>query len=81
MATAKLSKEAPNLIRRRADGDHIDVTPDNLGAYRVLARTGVMHPLSAFLRGAESVFRFTEQGWTRREELQRPAWRFIPSVE
>jgi hypothetical protein len=80
MPTIKLSRAARNLLRRRASGEHIEVTPDNLEAYRELARAGVMYPLSAFLRGPESVFRFTEEGWNRREELQRPPWRRPPSA-
>jgi hypothetical protein len=80
MRTVKLSEDARNLLRRRADGEHVEVTPDNIAAYRELARAGVMYPLSAFMRGPESVFRFTEEGWNRREELQRSARRFTPSA-
>ncbi len=67
MEYVKLSKEARNLLRRRANGEHIEVAPDNLAAYRELANAGVMYPLSAFMRRPESVFRFTEEGWSRRE--------------
>jgi hypothetical protein len=40
MPSVKLSKEARNLLRRRASDEHIEVTPDNLEAYRDLARAG-----------------------------------------
>jgi hypothetical protein len=67
----RLSKAARNLLRRRANRESVDVTPDNLQAYRELAKAGVMEPLSGFMRGPEAVFHFTEEGWNRREELQR----------
>ena len=78
MQTHKLSKSARKLLRRRASGEHVEVSPDNLEAYRELAKAGVMYPLSAFMQGPESIFRFTEQGWNRREELQRSP--FTPSA-
>jgi len=76
----KLSKDARNLLRRRAAGERVEVTDETREAYRELARAGVMTPASAFLRGPESVFRFTKEGWEQREELQRSAWRFTPSA-
>jgi hypothetical protein len=75
-----LSKNARDLLRRRASGEHIEVTPGNIKAYRELVRAGVMYPLSAYLRGPESAFRFTNEGWERREELQRVFWRLNPSA-
>jgi len=71
MGGIKLSKDARNLLRRRARGEHVEVAPDNLEAYRELSNAGIMYPLSGFMVGPEAVFRFTEEGWTRREELQR----------
>jgi len=71
MTTVRLSRPARELLRRRAGGEHIEVTPENLAAYRELARAGVMYPCASFTRGPESVFRFTEEGWNHREELQR----------
>ena len=71
MHTDKLSRSARKLLRRLAHGEHVEVTPENLEAYGELARAGVMYPLSAFMRGPDSVFRFTEEGWNRREELER----------
>ncbi len=78
MQSVNLSKEARDLLRRRADREHVEVTPQNLEAYRELARAGVMYPCSGFMVGPEAVFRFTEMGWNRREELQLS--RFAPSA-
>jgi len=77
MQTIKLSREARNLLRL-ASREHVDVTPDNLEAFRELAGAGLMEPFSGFMRGPEAVFRFTKEGWDRREELQRS--RFAPSA-
>lgn len=73
-----LSKAARDLLRRRASGEHIEVTGENLEAYRELARAGVMYPCASFTSGPESVFRFTEAGWNRRHQLQRSC--FAPSA-
>jgi hypothetical protein len=67
----RLSKSARSLLHRRASGEHVEVTPDNLEAYRELTDAGVMYPLSGFMVGPEAAFRFTEYGWNHREELQR----------
>jgi hypothetical protein len=75
-----LTRDARALLRRRADGEQGEVSPDNLEVYRELARAGVMVPLSGFMRGPEAVFRFTEEGWKRREELQRAGLRVTPSA-
>ena len=78
MKTIRLSKDARKLLRLRASGEHVEVTPENLAAYRELANAGVMYSLSGFMVGPEAVFRFTEEGWSRGEELQRS--RFAPSA-
>ena len=65
-----LSRSARHLLGLTAR-EHVDVTPENLEAFRELARAGVMEPRSGFMRGPEAVFHFTEEGWNRREELQR----------
>ena len=74
----RLSRAARDLLRRRANQECVEVTSENLEAYRELARAGVMYPCASFTRGPESVFRFTEEGWNRRQELQRP--RFAPAA-
>jgi hypothetical protein len=62
----ELSREALSILRRRANCEPVEVTPENLEAYRELARAGVMQPVSAFLKGPESVFRFIKEGWEHR---------------
>jgi hypothetical protein len=69
MQFVTLSKPARILLRRRSNGEQVEVTTENLETYRELATAGVMEPFSGFMRGPESVFRFTEQGWNLREEL------------
>ncbi len=78
MKSARLSKSARELLRRRALGEHVEVTKENLKAYQELVEAGVMYPLSGFMVGPEAAFRFTKDGWENREELQRP--RFAPSA-
>ena len=78
MQSVRLSRSARTLLRRRAIGEHVEVTSDNLVAYRDLGLARVMYPLSGFMLGPEAVFRFTEEGWNHREELQRS--RFAPSA-
>jgi len=80
MPAVELSRAARDVLRRRAAGEGVDVTPDSLEAYRELARAGVMYSVSGFLRGPEAAFRFTEEGWARRDELQRPPRRLTPSA-
>jgi hypothetical protein len=78
MQTDRLSKEALNLLRRRTLGERVEVTPDNLEAYRELAKAGVMEPFSGFMRGPAAVFRFTKDGWDQHEQFQRS--RFAPAA-
>lgn len=66
--TMTLSEAALCLLRLRLAGERCEVTPGNLEAYRELTRAGVMYPVSGFLGGPEASFRFTEDGWRRREE-------------
>ena len=80
MQSMTLSREARILLGRRARGEHIEVTPENIKVYRELVQAGVMYPLSGYLRGPETAFRFTKDGWDRREELQRAFWRLKPSA-
>lgn len=68
MQTATLSDAALTLLRHRIATKDGSVTPENLEAYRELARAGIMYPVSGFKSGAEATFRFTADGWARREE-------------
>jgi hypothetical protein len=67
MQTITLSESALSLLRRRLAGDD-QVSEANQAAYRELAAAGIMIPISTWAGGPESVFRFTEEGWRRREE-------------
>jgi hypothetical protein len=72
--TSHLSEAAWELLRRRADGEQVDVSPENLPAYRELVVARIMMPMSGFATGPESSFRFTYFGWDRRHEwLAHPA--------
>jgi hypothetical protein len=66
MRTVKLSRKARKLLRL-ASSEQVDVTPGNLDAYRELATAGLMEPFSGFMRGPEAAFRFTKEGWSRRD--------------
>jgi hypothetical protein len=70
--TITLSEAAIALLRHRISTKDDAVTPDNLEAYRELARAGVMIPLSTFTKGPESLFKFTDEGWERRHEFLVP---------
>lgn len=63
-----LSEIALALLRRRLAGERIPGTLETRPAYRELVAAGIMYPVSTFARGPEAVFRFTEEGWNRREE-------------
>ena len=80
MPVVELSRAARDVLRHRAAGEGVDVTPESLEPYRELVRAGVMYPVSGFLRGPEAAFLFTEEGWARRDELQRPPRRLTPSA-
>jgi hypothetical protein len=63
-----LSEEAVTLLQIILATSRVEVTPANLETYRELVRAGIMDPVSTFARGPESLFRFTEEGWNRRDE-------------
>jgi len=69
MQTITLSADAQALLRHRIATKDMSVTDQNREAYRELARAGIMYPVSGFVGGPEALFRFTEEGWSRREEL------------
>jgi hypothetical protein len=64
----RLSAAAVALLRHRVATQGSEVNPHNLEAYRELARAGIMYPVSGMFGGPESTFRFTEDGWSRRDE-------------
>ena len=70
-----LSESARDLLRRRLDGDSA-VNDLDRPAYRELVAAGILYPMSGFAGGPESSYRFTEDGWARRQEwlaLESPA--------
>ena len=64
---SNLSEAARELLRRRLAGDR-EVTDANRPLYRELVAARIMYPVSTWVSGPESVFRFTRSGWERREE-------------
>ena len=64
---SRLSEAARELLRRRLAGDQ-EVTDANRPLYRELVAARIMDPVSTWVGGPESVFRFTPAGWERREE-------------
>ena len=67
MQTITLSETALALLRHILETSRAEVRPDNLEAYRELARAGIMSPVSGFRNGPEAIFRFTDEGWRDRE--------------
>jgi hypothetical protein len=66
MQTVTLSKSALAVFRVRAKGLRLPVSDERREAYRELADAGIMEP-----DGDD--FRFTSDGWARREALLREA--------
>jgi hypothetical protein len=64
---SNLSEAARELLRLRLAGDP-EVTDANRPLYRELVAARIMYPVSTWVGGPESVFRFTRAGWDRREE-------------
>jgi hypothetical protein len=69
-----LSESAVAVLRLRAKGLRLPVTDRRLEAYCELAKAGIMEP-----DGKD--FRFTEDGWARREELISAAEAHLRSLE
>jgi hypothetical protein len=64
MQTFKLSESAVALLRFRVKGHRTPVTEIRLPAFRELVDAGIMVPDAGD-------FRFSEDGWARREEILR----------
>jgi len=69
METITLSESALALLRYRLATKDNRVNGSNREAYRELVRAGIMYPVSGFATGPEASFRFTDEGWERREEF------------
>jgi hypothetical protein len=65
----ELSESALSLLRERLKTRDNRVDDSNREAYRELVRAGIMFAVSGFVGGPEASFRFTDEGWARREEL------------
>jgi hypothetical protein len=65
---SNLSDAARELMRRRLAGDR-EVTSANRPLYRELVAARIMYPVSTWVGGPESVFRFTRAGWERGVDL------------
>ena len=63
MQAINLSRSARELLRRRANREPVDVTPENQEAYGELAGAGIMEPLTDVMGDREPRFRPTEDGW------------------
>jgi hypothetical protein len=74
MQTATLSKSALAVLRLRAKGLRLPITDERLGAYRELADAGIME------RDGDN-YRFTADGWSRREALISAAEAHLRSLE
>lgn len=75
----ELSEAARDVLRRRLAGDE-EVIDANRDAYRELVKAGIMVPMHTFIGGREAAYTFTQQGWERRFEFQRPRPRFSASA-
>jgi hypothetical protein len=64
MPTITLSESAVAVLRFRIRAHPVPVTPQRLPAFQELAAAGIME------RDGED-FRFTDEGWARREEILR----------
>ena len=61
-----LSESAADLLRLNLESP-VPVRDENRQAYTELAEAGVMEPLHT-PKGRDSPYRFTREGWERREE-------------
>jgi hypothetical protein len=69
MQTVTLSAAALAVLKLHVTQERVMVDDANREAHRELARAGILYPLSGFASGPESHYRFTQEGWERREEF------------
>ena len=65
---SNLSNAARELDRRIVAGERVKVDQSTRPTYRELTTARIMYPVSGFIGGPESNFRFTYWGWHRRDE-------------
>jgi hypothetical protein len=75
--TMALSASAVGVLRFEIKGYRSRVKGNRLSAYQELAAAGIMEPVP----GSDSEFRFTQDGWARREEFLREAEAHLRSLE
>jgi len=71
--TFALSESAVAVLRFRVKGYRMKVTDRSLEAFRELAAAGIMEPMPGADGNPEADYRFTVDGWARRQELLREA--------
>ena len=67
--TFALSESAVAVLRFRVKGYRMKVIDRSLEAFRELAAAGIMEPVPGADGNPEADYRFTEDGWARRQEL------------
>jgi len=67
--TFALSESAVAVLRFRVKGYRMKVTDSSLEAFRELSAAGIMEPVPGANDNPEADYEFTEDGWTRRQEL------------
>jgi hypothetical protein len=75
--TNSLSASAVAVLRFEIKGYRTRVKGSRLPAYRELAAAGIMEPVP----GSDFEYRFTEDGWARREEILDAAVAHLHSLE
>ena len=70
MPTITLSESALVLLRRRLEGERVEVNDETRPLYRELVEAGMMFPLHTFALGRESAYRLTDAACDLRD-----AWR------
>ena len=63
-----LSESAVAVLRFRVNGYRMKVNDSSLEAFRELAAAGIMEPVPGEDGNPEADYRFTEDGWVRRQE-------------
>jgi hypothetical protein len=79
--TFALSESAVAVLRFRVKGYRMTVTDRSLEAFRELAAAGIMEPVPGADGNPEADYRFTEDGWARRQEHLDAAEAHLLSLE
>ena len=67
MPEMTLSETALTLLRRRLNGEWVEVTDETRPLYRELMTAGLMYPVSTFLHGKEGYYRPTDAACALRD--------------